>query len=319
MAKPRRSGALRRCSAQVASGEAGLALVRHHRRRAPEPEPDQHGAAQIEQGEDVEVGGEAEMVGDRRRQQAPEQVAGDVAGDVGGERAGGVDGTAALAEIGQGQRERRRHEHALRHPQGGEGGEVRRGREQRGRDGEQRQADDDAGAAVDPPAEVGDHQPRHRHADRAGVDGEAHRGRHDPVGARQRRQDGLGREQVDHGQEGDQADHQVAAEGAGGVRGGEMRRGMGVAHRGHGPAPGSVGDAGVTPDLAAGRHGLDRTAVNAGVTSCARRRSDAGGRRRSARRWSCRCSATSATCPWSPRRPRQGNGRSARRSCWRTR
>ena len=146
MAKPRRSGALRRCSAQVASGDAGwwpTAIIDGVR-----PSQNQTSTAppRLSSGEDVEVGGEAQMVGDRRRQQTAEQVAGDVAGDVGGERAGGVAGAAALAEIGQGQRERRRHEHALRDPQGGEGGEVRGGREQRGRDRQQCQADDDAGA-----------------------------------------------------------------------------------------------------------------------------------------------------------------------------
>ena len=158
------------------------------------------------------------MVGDGGREQAAEQVAGDVAGDVGGERPGGIAGAAVLAEIGQGQRERRRHEHALRDPQRGEGGEVGGGREQHGRDRQQRQADDDAAAPVDPAAEEGHQQPGHGHADRAGVDGEAHGGRHDAVGAGQRRQDRLGREQVDHRQEGDQADHQVAPQGAGGVR-----------------------------------------------------------------------------------------------------
>jgi hypothetical protein len=52
---------------------------------------------------------------------------------------------------------------------------------------------------------------------------------------RERRQDGLGRKQVDHGQEGDQADHEIAPEGARGVlAGGAVPCGPGVAHCGHG-------------------------------------------------------------------------------------
>ena len=69
--------------------------------------------------------------------------------------------------------------------------------------------------AVDAAAEEGHGQTGHGHADRAGVDGEAHGGRHDADSPRQRRQDGLGREQVDHGQKGGQADHERAQQRAG--------------------------------------------------------------------------------------------------------
>ena len=75
--------------------------------------PDQRGADRLSSGEDIEIGGEAQMVGDAGRHQAAEQVAGDVAGDVGGERAGGVGCAAVLAEIGERQREGGRHAQAL--------------------------------------------------------------------------------------------------------------------------------------------------------------------------------------------------------------
>ena len=57
------------------------------------------------------------MVGDGRGHQPPEEVARDVAGDVGGGGRGGVGGAAALAEIGERQREGGRHAEALRHAQ----------------------------------------------------------------------------------------------------------------------------------------------------------------------------------------------------------
>ncbi len=67
-----------------------------------------------------EARGKAEMVGDRSGHQPPEEIAGDVAGDVGGRCRGGVRGAAALAEIGERQRESRRHEEPLRDAERGE-------------------------------------------------------------------------------------------------------------------------------------------------------------------------------------------------------
>ena len=53
------------------------------------------------------------MVGDGRGNQPPDQVARDIAGDIGGKRAAGVHRAALLAEIGERQREGRRHAQPL--------------------------------------------------------------------------------------------------------------------------------------------------------------------------------------------------------------
>src|ERR687887_366029 len=98
MPKLARSGALRRCSAQTAKGE---------RAGPPEAIVNQQGAAQVEDREDVEVGGEPEMIGERGREQPAEEVAGDVAGDVRRRRARRLAGAALLGEIGERQREGR--------------------------------------------------------------------------------------------------------------------------------------------------------------------------------------------------------------------
>ena len=181
-----------------------------HRRRALDAEPDQHRARQIEDGEHPEVGGEAEMVDQARSHQAAEQVGGDVAGDVGGKGAGGVGGTGVLAEIGKRQREGGRHAKALQDAQQGEQRQVRHGRQQRRRDRQQRQAEQDAAPAIEPAAEQGNGQAADRHADGAGVDGEAHGRRRHPVGGGERRQDGLRREQIDDGEKGGDADRERA-------------------------------------------------------------------------------------------------------------
>ena len=57
-----------------------------------------------------------------------------------------------------------------------------------------------------------DGQPRDRHADRAGVHRKAHRGRRHLIGARERRQDRLGGEQIDHGEKRRQADDERPAQ-----------------------------------------------------------------------------------------------------------
>ena len=107
------------------------------RRGLLDGEIDEGGAEQIERGEEIEIGGEAEMVGDGRRDQAPDQVAGDIAGDVGRERARRVGRAVVLAEIGKREGEGRRHAEPLRHAKQGEGGEIGRMSEQSGRDREQ--------------------------------------------------------------------------------------------------------------------------------------------------------------------------------------
>ena len=85
MAKLARKGGFFRCMIQASKCERMLG-PRSHRRRLLDGEIDQHRAEQIEHGEEVEIAGEAEMVGDARRDQPADEIAGDIAGDVGGER-----------------------------------------------------------------------------------------------------------------------------------------------------------------------------------------------------------------------------------------
>ena len=157
------------------------------------------------------------MIGEPRRQEAPEQVAGDVAGDIGRKRPGGVGHAAMLAEVCEGQRESRGHAQPLPDPQRRKGGEVRRDREERRRQRQHGEGDEDAAPSVDGAAEVGHSEPRDRHAHRCGVDGETHGSRGHPIGFRQRRQDRLGAEQVDDGEERNEADEQRACKRAGAV------------------------------------------------------------------------------------------------------
>ncbi len=189
-----------------------------HRRRLLDGEIDQGGAEQIERGEEIEIGGEAEMVGDGRRDQPPDQVAGDVAGDVGGKRARRVGRAVMLAEIGKREGEGSRHAQPLRHAKQGEGGEVRRMSEQSGGNCEHEEAEQDALSPVDLAAEITDGEPRHRHAHGAGIDGKSHRGGADAVMLGERGENGLGGEQVDDGQEGSERDDDEAEDCAAGMR-----------------------------------------------------------------------------------------------------
>ena len=64
-------------------------------------------------------------------------------------------------------------------------------------------------------AEAADEQAGDRHADRAGIGGDADLRRRHAIEARERGQDRLGREQIDEGQEADRADGQRTAQRAG--------------------------------------------------------------------------------------------------------
>ena len=125
---------------------------RLHGRGLMHREVDQQRAGQVESREDVEVRGQAQVIGERRRDQPADQIARDIARDVGGEGAGRVGGAVFLAEIGERQRECRGHEDALHDAQQREGAEPGRHGQQRRRYGEQREADQDAEPAVDAPA-----------------------------------------------------------------------------------------------------------------------------------------------------------------------
>ena len=217
MPKAARSCGLRRCSSHAANGERRGRLGLLHRGGLRDRKVDQHGAREIEGGKEIEIRGEAQVVGDPGRDQAADEIARDIAGDVGGERAAGVHGAALLAQIGQHEREGGRHAQPLRDPQHREGGQVGRDRQQRGGDRQQRQADQDAQPAIDPLGEQGDCEPGHRHAHRAGIDREAHGRRRHVVGPRQRRKDRLRREQVDDREKGRQSDHDRAQQHSGGV------------------------------------------------------------------------------------------------------
>ncbi len=198
-------------------------------------EIDEHGPGQIERREEIEVRREPEMIGYRGGDESPDEVARDVTGDVGGRSGGRVDRTRMLAEIGERQREGGRHAEPLDDAQRGENGEVGRNGEQSGRKCENDEADQDAEPLVDPPAEDRDDQAGDRHSERAGVDRGTHGGRADPVGARQRRQDGLGREQIDDGEKRGERDHQKAGDDPGGVLLRlDRRQRCDVRHRRHG-------------------------------------------------------------------------------------
>lgn len=208
MAKAARSAGLARCASQLANGEPHVGLA--HRRRALDGEPDQHGAAEVERGEDPEIRSQPQMVDHAGGQQAAEQIGGDVARDVGGKGAGGIGGAGVLAEVGERQREGRRHAEALDDAQQGEERQARHGGEQRGRQRQDREAEQDAAAPVDRATEQGDAEAAQRHADGGGVDREAHGGRRHAIGRGERRQDGLRREQIDDGEERGQPDRERA-------------------------------------------------------------------------------------------------------------
>ena len=139
-------------------------------------EPDECRTRQIEGGEGQEVGGDAERVGDGGRHQSSEEIAGDIARHIGGERTGRLPRGKMLGQVGHRQRERSRHAQALRHAQEGEDDDAVCLRKQRRRDRQDGQADPDAIAAIDAAPEECDGDPGHRHAERAGIDGEAHGG-----------------------------------------------------------------------------------------------------------------------------------------------
>ena len=95
-------------------------------------------------------------------------------------------------------------------------------REQRGRDGEQDEADQDAFPAIDLATEIADGQTGKGHAQGAGIDGKAHLRRRHAVMLGQRGKDGLRGEQIDDREEGGQRDDEIAE---GGPRG-MMRLGV---------------------------------------------------------------------------------------------
>ena len=111
-------------------------------------------------------------------------------------------------------------------------------RQQRGGNGEDDEADQDAFAAVDLPAEIADGETGKCHAERAGIDGKAHGGGADAIMPRQRGQDGLGGEQIDHGEESRERDDEEAERGTGGVFVlFDGRRLDGMSYLSHGAAP----------------------------------------------------------------------------------
>ena len=178
---------------------------------------------------------------------------------------------------------------------------------------------DDAEPAIDPVAEEGDGEPGDRHAERAGVDRNAHRRGAHPVGLHQRRQDRLRREQVDDGQEGDQPDHYIARQrrrherrcadrtGLAGVRPYRtwhvLLRIWVKAWPGQGEGGGTPATQEPDPQIAGRLHhvlvarcrGTDRTTEAPPAAAS--------------------CSSTSATYPASPRPPRRRDARSAPRRC----
>ena len=88
--------------------------------------------------------------------------------------------------------------------------------------------------AIDAPAEVRDRQARDRHAHRARVHRESHRGRRHVVGAGERRQDRLRREEIDHREKRGDADDERTQQRAGRVAvRGRMRGGEFVAGADH--------------------------------------------------------------------------------------
>src|SRR5215475_161541 len=99
-------------------------------------EVDHESAGEVENRKNVEVCGQAQMIGDRRGHEAADQIACDIARDVGGKSAGSVGGGVLLAEVGERQCEGRSHEDALGDTKKGEGAEPGSHRQQCGRYGE---------------------------------------------------------------------------------------------------------------------------------------------------------------------------------------
>ena len=238
------------------------------------------------------------MVHERGRHQAAEQVARDVAGDIGGERACRVRRAAAFGQIRQREREGRRHAQPLRDAQEGKRHQIGGYREQQRRDREQGQTGQDAAPTIDAMAEECDGQAGDRHAEGACVDRETDGGGSDLIRLGERRQDGLRREQVDDREKCGQPDDERAQQCA--CRSGRCGRRHGAKFGGaHHDRSSFL--AMVERERAAcrsqWRHALEPRPAAAGATSCAdpscsRRETDPP---RSARRWCCRCSPTSAT------------------------
>jgi hypothetical protein len=136
--------------------------------------------------------------------QAADQVAGDVAGDIGREGAAGIHRAALFAEIGQRQCECRCHAQSLRDAEDREHGEIGRDRQQGCWDSEQDEAQQNT--EPDVLAQKSNDKSGNRHSHRAGIHRETHRRRRHVVMLCQRGEDRLRCKQVDHGEEGRQAD-----------------------------------------------------------------------------------------------------------------
>jgi len=134
----------------------------------------------------------------------------DIARDVGGKRPRLILRAAIFAEIAKRQREGRRHAQPLRDPQQCKYMQPGRIRQQRGGHREQHERHDDACAARQMAAEQRHAEPGDRHAERARINGHAHRGGGYAVTVRQQRQDRLRGEQVHHGEESGECDHKRA-------------------------------------------------------------------------------------------------------------
>jgi hypothetical protein len=181
---------------------------RAHGLDALDGEVDQERASEIEHGKEIEVGREAQIVGYGRRDETPDQITCDVPRDVGRECAAGIHRAALLAQIGKSECKGRGYAEALHDAKNGEGGKVRRDRKQACWDRKQKEACQNAHPAVDVRTDGSDQQSCDCHADGAGIDGKAHRSRRYAVVPRQRWQDRLSCEQVDHRQECGETDHQ---------------------------------------------------------------------------------------------------------------
>ena len=105
----------------------------HHRSRLGDREVNERSASQIHSGEEVEVGCQTEVVGDRGRDQAADEVARDVSGYVGRESTIRIAVAALLPEVSEHESECGRHEQPLRDAEHREHGQIRSNRQERGR------------------------------------------------------------------------------------------------------------------------------------------------------------------------------------------
>ena len=183
MPKVVRSAGLRRCVLQDRQRSAHGRCHRPHRLGSRQAEIYQRGAGEVERRESVEIAGQTDRVGHRRRHDAADQIAHDVAGHVGRERACRILGARLFGQIGHGQRKRGRHAQPLRDAQRHEPADIRRARQQGCRDRQQHQTDPDAAAAIETAAQQRDDDAGDRHADGAGIHRDAHHRRRRSVGA----------------------------------------------------------------------------------------------------------------------------------------